>query len=186
MAMYAVVYLFYLLLFPILLNLFCLCPLQFSPQRSGDFLGIICNCEVNIFHTAQTLSPVYAMRSEYDLHGTILDKSKQNVSSKTFLLRTKFGLCKRKTHTKKQKSNPSDIGLATHLYTYSVIMVNKDNYLNNFSTIKSILAGVPMGSVLGPLLFLVYINDIAQQLRSLTRLFADDSSYSMLKHVSQT
>ena len=32
------------------------------------------------------------------------------------------------------------------------------------------------GAVLGPLLFLVYINDTAEPLLSLTRLFADDSS----------
>ena len=36
--------------------------------------------------------------------------------------------------------------------------------------------GVPQSSVLGPLFFLIYVNDIAENLLITTRLFADDSS----------
>lgn len=37
-----------------------------------------------------------------------------------------------------------------------------------------VLSGVPQGSVLGPLLFLVYINDINNGIQSNIRPFADD------------
>ena len=38
----------------------------------------------------------------------------------------------------------------------------------------SVLSGVPHGTVLGPLMFLLYINDIADNVSSSLRLFADD------------
>ena len=41
---------------------------------------------------------------------------------------------------------------------------------------NSIHAGVPQGSVLGPLLFLLFINDIVNDIGSSIRLFADDTS----------
>ena len=64
------------------------------------------------------------------------------------------------------------------------------NYLSNryqrvvlpgaVSDFSSINAGVPQRSILGPLLFLVYINDIVNDIESNINLFADDTSLSMV------
>ena len=43
------------------------------------------------------------------------------------------------------------------------------------SALANVTSGVPQGSVLGPVLFLLYINDITNQIQSNIRLFADDS-----------
>ena len=52
------------------------------------------------------------------------------------------------------------------------------------SDTREVISGVPQGSVLGPCLFLFYINDISQGLNSTVRLFADDTMcYLIIKSV---
>ena len=50
------------------------------------------------------------------------------------------------------------------------------------SSWTNVNAGVPQGSILGPLLFKIYINDLSDGLSSNAKLFADDTSLFSVVH----
>ena len=71
------------------------------------------------------------------------------------------------------------IGFSKHTVNWFQSYLSNRSFLvslaNNFSQPASISCGVPKGSILGPLLFLIYVNDMSQVVKCDLFLYADDA-----------
>jgi hypothetical protein len=65
------------------------------------------------------------------------------------------------------------------VFTISVCVVTNSEW-------KTINAGVPQGSILDPVLFLLFINDIVIDIKASIKLFADDTSFYVTVDTPQT
>ena len=94
---------------------------------------------------------------------------------------------------KKVAMKDNEYGISFKLKKFGIgghLLCRLKNYLQNrmqkvvikneSSNFGFIQAGVPKGSVLGPLLFLVYINDLVKNIKSEIKLFADDTCLYIL------
>ena len=124
------------------------------------------SCEAQLASVVEDI--LFAMDNLHQVDFVLLDfcKAFDTVPHHCLLLKLQSYGITNKTHT-----------WITSWLTQRVQRVVIDGVASGWLPVKS---GVPQGTVLGPLMFLIYINDIGKNLSCCLRLFADDC---LLYHV---
>ena len=134
----------------------------FTPSQSGFLTGDSFIAKLlSIFHEIQT---AFAENPTADVRGVFLD------ISKTFDKVWHYGIIF------KLKAYDVEGELLSLLKNYLEIREQRFALNGQTSDWRKIMSGIPQGSLLGPLLFLIYINDLPDGINSLRKIFADDTS----------
>ena len=87
------------------------------------------------------------------------------------------------------KLNRNGIDGQLHLWFRNFLTNRKQRVLihGSYSDWSPVTSGVPQGSILGPVMFLIYVNDIPDIITSTAKLFADDSKiYRQINNVEDS
>ena len=122
-----------------------------SPRRS---------CESQLLITAHDLALILNKRSQVDVAVLDFAKAFDKVPHQRLIKKLEY-----------YNLNPKVVGWIKSFLSDRTQRVVVDGYT---SAEAPVLSGVPQGTVLGPLLFLLFINDIALNVSSSIRLVADD------------
>ena len=119
------------------------------------------SCETQLIQFVQDISDTLNDKGQTDVIVMDFSKAFDKVDHKRLLLKLhRFGI---------NKDAISWIGSFLSNRMQRVVLDGEE------SDSCSVMSGVPQGSVLGPCLFLLYINDMPDMIRSDIRLFADDT-----------
>ena len=118
------------------------------------------SCETQLLITSHDLASILNRRSQADVAVLDFAKAFDKVPHQRLLKKLHF-----------YNLDANVIGWIESFLTNRTQRVIVDGYTSNEAPV---LSGVPQGTVLGPLLFLIFINDIAKNVSSSIRLFADD------------
>ena len=166
-------------------------PISLLPSISKIYERAIYNRTILFFDRNNILAPnQFGFRKSYSTNHAILNlitKCYDNIQNKLFsnliLLDAKKAFDSVSHDILVAKLHHYGIrGMANDLF--ASYLANRQQYtiINNCSSnLKRVIFGVPQGSILGPLLFCIYVNDLCFLFNSTPQLYADDTAI-LLQH----
>ena len=132
-----------------------------SPHQYGFRASLSCTCTSQLIHLFHTWSSALDQGKTYDVVFLDFEKGFDSVPHVHFISKLwQYGICGQILEWL------SDFLLDR----YQRVVLEGES--SNWTKVSS---GFPQGSIVGPILFLLYVNDIPENLSCATEMFADDT-----------